>query len=70
MKRIQVRPGKSVVVSEALLEKAARVFRDSAYTREEVNRMVAAEPRGVTVYAGPPSNKLAKPSARATARRR
>jgi len=70
VKRIQVRPGKIVVVSAELAEKAARIFRDSAYTREEVNRMVAAEPRGATVYAGPLSSKVAKPSARATARRR
>ena len=53
MKRIKVRPGKFVLVSTELAEKAARAATAVSFTREEVERMVAAEPRGVTIYAGP-----------------
>ena len=68
MKRIQVRPGKSVVVSAELADKAERIFRAIAYTREEAERIAAAEPRGATVYAGPLSKTPAKRRAKVATR--
>ena len=53
MKRIQVRPGKFVLVSDDVAARAARAMASVSFTREEVLRMAAAEPRGTTVYAGP-----------------
>ena len=41
MKRIKVAPGKFVIVSQALADKAERVFASGAFTREQVR---AAEP--------------------------
>ncbi len=60
MKRIQVRPGKTVVVSAEVAEKVALAFRAIAYTREEADAIIAAEPRGATVYCGPLAKKPAK----------
>ena len=57
MKRILVRPGKSVVVSAEVAEMAARSLRKFAFTREEVERMAATEPRGITVYSWPAVGK-------------
>ncbi len=68
MKRILVRPGKSVVVSAEVAEKAARSLRKFAFTREEVERMAATEPRGMTVYAGPLSESAGKPKAKSAKR--
>jgi hypothetical protein len=49
-----VRPGKFVLISDELVEKSARATLDShRFTREEVERIAAAEPRGATVFAGP-----------------
>ena len=66
MKRIQVRPGKVVFVSDDLAEKAAQAFASNPpLTREQVERIAKAEPPGVTVYAGPTSkSKKAKHSNR------
>jgi len=60
VKRIQVRPGKTVVVSAEVAEKVALAFRAIAYTREEADAIIAAEPRGATVYCGPLAKKPAK----------
>jgi hypothetical protein len=53
MKRIKVRPGKFVLVSDELAEKAARAAAAIWFTREDVERIAAAEPRGATIFAGP-----------------
>jgi hypothetical protein len=53
MKRIKVRPGKFVLVSAEVLERVAQAAEAVKFTREEVERMAALEPRGATVYAGP-----------------
>lgn len=45
MKRIRVSPGKFVVVSQAMVDKAARVFASGAFTRDQVREMAAAEPK-------------------------
>lgn len=70
MKRILVRPGKSVVISTEVAEKVARSFRKFAFTREEVERMAATEPRGMTVYAGPLSERAEKPKTKFAKRSR
>ena len=51
MKRIKVRPGKFIFVSAEVVEKAARAAAAVSYTREEAERIAAAEPRGMTIYA-------------------
>jgi hypothetical protein len=53
VKRIKVRPGKFVLVSDELAEKAARAAAAIWFTREDVARIAAAEPRGATIFAGP-----------------
>jgi len=45
MKRVRVSPGKFVVVSQAMVDKAARVFASGAFTREQIREMAAAEPK-------------------------
>lgn len=45
MKRVRVSPGKFVVVSQAMVDKAARVFASGAFTRDQVREMAAAEPK-------------------------
>lgn len=45
MKRVRVSPGKFVVVSTALADKAARVFASGAFTREQVRELAAAKPK-------------------------
>jgi len=52
MKRIQIRPGKFVTVSASLVEKAERAFTSVAFTRDQVERITALEPRGTTIYLG------------------
>ena len=52
MKRIKVRPGKFVFISDDVAGKVSRAAARVGLSREEVLRIVAAEPRGVTVYAG------------------
>jgi hypothetical protein len=49
MKRIKVRPGKFVFVSDELAERAARAFQSASIPGKEVLRHAAAEPLGVTV---------------------
>lgn len=51
MKRIKVRPGKFIFVSAEVVEKAAQAAAAVSYTREEAERIAAAEPRGMTIYA-------------------
>ncbi len=48
MKRVRVAPGKFVVVSQGMAEKAARVFATGAFTRDQVREMAAAEPKGAS----------------------
>ena len=48
MKRVRVAPGKCVVVSDGMADKAARVFASGAFTREQVREMAAAEPKGAS----------------------
>jgi hypothetical protein len=68
MKRIQVRPGKVVFVSDDLAEKATQAFASRpTLTREQVEQFAKIEPPGMTVYAGPTSkSKKAKHSSRGT----
>ena len=48
MKRVRVAPGKVVVVSTAIVEKAARVFSSGAFmTRDQVHAAGGFEPRSV-----------------------
>ncbi|MFT7773408.1 hypothetical protein [Roseateles sp.] len=47
MKRVRVAPGKFVVISAQLAEKAARVF-GTGLTRDQVNSLKASEPRQAT----------------------
>ena len=63
MKRIKMRPGKFVRVSEEAAQRAAQAFQSVAYSREKAQRIASAEPRGVTVYAG-----RVEPGRRATLR--
>jgi hypothetical protein len=44
MKRVRVSPGKFVVVPRAMVDKAARVLASSAFTREQIRELAAAEP--------------------------
>lgn len=44
MKRVRVAPGRHVIISAAVAEKAARVFA-SAPTREQVHELAGHEPR-------------------------
>lgn len=44
MKRVRIAPGRHVIISAAIAEKAARVFA-SALTREQVRELAALEPR-------------------------
>jgi len=62
MKRIQVRPGKFVVISAEMEAKAAEVLTNGGITRNEALRIATAEPRGATVFAGPvkPSRRRRK----------
>lgn len=54
MKRIMVRPGKFVLVSDELVAKSVRAAATNPqFTREDVERMIAAEPRWASVFAGP-----------------
>jgi hypothetical protein len=52
MKRIKISPGKWVSVSDELVAKAERALADFGLTREEAERIAAAEPRGATIFAG------------------
>lgn len=47
MKRVRVAPGKFVVISAELAEKAARVF-GTGLTRDQVSSLKATEPRHAT----------------------
>ena len=60
MKRIQVRPGKFVTISDALAAKAERAFASISTSRDEAERLVRLEPRGTTIYAGEIAGKHAK----------
>lgn len=51
MKRVKVAPGKFVIVSQALADKAERVFASGAFTREQV-RAAAEPPRASLVMLG------------------
>jgi len=53
MKRIQVRPGKFVTVSTALVEKMEAAAGRVVFTREEALKIAKAEPRGATIFCGP-----------------
>lgn len=44
MKRVRVSPGKFVVVSTAMADKAARIFASGAFTRDQIRDAAAAEP--------------------------
>jgi hypothetical protein len=60
MKRVRVAPGKFVVVSQGMAEKAARVFATGAFTRDQVREMAAAEPKGASgVFLGKATAKRA-----------
>lgn len=48
MKRVRVAPGKFVVVSQGMEDKAARVFASGAFTQDQVREMAAAEPKGAS----------------------
>lgn len=48
MKRVRVSPGKFVVVSQGMADKAARVFASGAFTRDQVREMASAEPKGAS----------------------
>lgn len=48
MKRVRVAPGKFVVVSQGMADKAARVFASGAFTRDQVREMATAEPKGAS----------------------
>ncbi len=52
MKRIKIRPGKFIFVSDEVAAKAAQAAAKAGFSREEARSIAAAEPRGVTVYAG------------------
>ncbi len=43
----------AVTVSPEVREKVERAFKRVLMTREEAERIMAAEPRGTTVYCGP-----------------
>lgn len=59
MKRVRVAPGKFVVVSQEMAEKAARVFATGAFTRDQMREMAAAEPKGASgVFLGIEVRKL------------
>lgn len=45
MKRVQLRPGRTVFVSSTLAEQGARAFAEAAFTRAEVEQMAALEPK-------------------------
>jgi len=53
MKRIRVAPGKFVVISTELAEKAARVTA-AGLTREQVLELQSSEPKRVGLLAGSP----------------
>ena len=55
MKRVKVSPGKFVVVSTAMAEKAVRVFATGALTRDQVRTMAASEPTRAGLLIGGPS---------------
>jgi hypothetical protein len=65
MKRIRVAPGKFVIISPELAEKAARVTA-TGLTREQVLELQASEPKRVGLMAGSPK-PLALAKRRATA---
>lgn len=48
MKRVRVAPGKFVVVSQGMADKAARVFASGAFTRDQVREMATAEPKSAS----------------------
>lgn len=60
MKRIVVRPGKVVMVSDALVEKMSKNASRVLFSREEALAIAAAEPRGATVFAGPLKPKFSR----------
>lgn len=45
MKRVQIRPGRSVSVSPEMAEKAAHAFAKASFTRAEVEQMATLEPK-------------------------
>ena len=60
MKRVRVAPGKFVVVSQGMADKAARVFASGAFTRDQVREMAVAEPKGASgVFLGKATAKRA-----------
>lgn len=60
MKRVRVSPGKFVVVSQGMADKAARVFASGAFTRDQVREMASAEPKGASgVFLGKSTAKRA-----------
>ncbi|HQC95016.1 MAG TPA: hypothetical protein PK306_04845 [Aquabacterium sp.] len=60
MKRVRVSPGKFVVVSQGMADKAARVFASGAFTRDQVREMASAEPKGASgVFLGKATAKRA-----------
>lgn len=60
MKRIVVRPGKVVMVSDALVEKMSKIRSRALFSREEALAIAAEEPRGATVFAGPLKPKFSR----------
>jgi hypothetical protein len=65
MKRVRVAPGKFVVVSQGMADKAARVFASGAFTRDQVREMAAAEPKGASgVFLGKVVTKRAGATSR------
>lgn len=60
MKRVRVAPGKFVVVSQGMADKAARVFASGAFTQDQVRDMAAAEPKSASgVFLGKSTAKRA-----------
>ncbi len=60
MKRVRVAPGRFVVVSQGMADKAARVFASGAFTRDQVREMAAVEPKGASgVFLGKATAKRA-----------
>jgi hypothetical protein len=65
MKLVQIRPGKSVKVSDSLLEKAARAFKTVALSTSQLDAMAAAERRHGVLIGKPTPLKPIRGSAEA-----